>query len=106
MASARCLSHVTASIQFMAVILPYTTRRSRYWRVALNAATSSGVPTAVPVAPSAMRLSRPVSTLLGLSLPEDGYHGPNESFAWGQAEGGMLTFVRYFERACALARKG
>jgi len=45
-------------------------------------------------------------TLLGLSLPEDGYHGPNESFAWGQAEGGMLTFVRYFERAATLARKG
>jgi len=42
-------------------------------------------------------------TLLGLSLPEDGYHGPNESFAWGQARGGMLTFVRYFEQLAALA---
>ena len=44
-------------------------------------------------------------TLLGLSLPEDGYHGPNESFAWGQARGGMLTFVRYFERLAALGRR-
>ena len=44
-------------------------------------------------------------TLLGLSLPEDGYHGPNESFAWGQAHGGMLTFVRYFERLAALGRR-
>jgi acetylornithine deacetylase/succinyl-diaminopimelate desuccinylase-like protein len=41
-------------------------------------------------------------TLLGLSLPEDGYHGPNESYAWGQGRGGMLTFVRYFERLAAL----
>ena len=44
-------------------------------------------------------------TLLGLSLPEDGYHGPNESYAWGQAQGGMLTFVRYFERLAALGRR-
>jgi acetylornithine deacetylase/succinyl-diaminopimelate desuccinylase-like protein len=44
-------------------------------------------------------------TLLGLSLPEDGYHGPNESFAWGQARGGMLTFVRYFERLAGLGRR-
>jgi acetylornithine deacetylase/succinyl-diaminopimelate desuccinylase-like protein len=43
-------------------------------------------------------------TLLGLSLPEDGYHGPNESYAWGQARGGMMTFVRYFERLAALGR--
>jgi acetylornithine deacetylase/succinyl-diaminopimelate desuccinylase-like protein len=42
-------------------------------------------------------------TLLGLSLPEDGYHGPNESFAWGQAQGGMLTFVRYFEQLSSLS---
>jgi len=42
-------------------------------------------------------------TLLGLSLPADGYHGPNESFAWGQARGGMLTFVRYLERVATLS---
>ena len=34
--------------------------------------------------------------LLGLSLPEDGYHAINESFAWSQAAGGMELFVRYF----------
>jgi acetylornithine deacetylase/succinyl-diaminopimelate desuccinylase-like protein len=45
-------------------------------------------------------------TLLGLSLPEDGYHGPNESFAWGQARGGMLSFVRYFEHLARLGRRG
>ncbi len=43
-------------------------------------------------------------TLLGLSLPEDGYHGPNESFAWGQGRGGMLTFMRYFERVAGIGR--
>ena len=45
-------------------------------------------------------------TLLGMSLPEDGYHGPNESYAWSQARGGMLTFVRYFERLAALHARG
>jgi acetylornithine deacetylase/succinyl-diaminopimelate desuccinylase-like protein len=34
---------------------------------------------------------------IGLSLPEHGYHGPNEFFDFGQAFGGIKTFVRYFE---------
>lgn len=34
---------------------------------------------------------------LGLSLPEHGYHAPNENFDWGQASGGMKMFVRYFD---------
>ena len=34
---------------------------------------------------------------LGLSLPEHGYHAPNENFDWGQAEGGMVAFANYFE---------
>jgi acetylornithine deacetylase/succinyl-diaminopimelate desuccinylase-like protein len=34
---------------------------------------------------------------LGLSLPEHGYHAPNENFDWGQASGGMRMFARYFE---------
>jgi hypothetical protein len=34
---------------------------------------------------------------LGLSLPEHGYHAPNENFDWGQASGGMRAFVKYFE---------
>ena len=33
---------------------------------------------------------------LGLSLPEHGYHAPNEQFDWGQAMGGMRAFVSYF----------
>jgi acetylornithine deacetylase/succinyl-diaminopimelate desuccinylase-like protein len=37
-------------------------------------------------------------TLLGISLPEHGYHGPDEFFDWGQAAGGMAMFVRFFER--------
>lgn len=40
--------------------------------------------------------------LLGLSLPEHSYHGPDEHFDWGQASGGMRTFVHYFERVAAL----
>jgi acetylornithine deacetylase/succinyl-diaminopimelate desuccinylase-like protein len=36
--------------------------------------------------------------LLGLSLPEDGYHAINESFSWRQAAGGVELFVRYFAR--------
>jgi acetylornithine deacetylase/succinyl-diaminopimelate desuccinylase-like protein len=33
---------------------------------------------------------------LGLSLPEHGYHAPNEFFDWGQASGGMRAFAHYF----------
>lgn len=34
---------------------------------------------------------------IGLSLPEHGYHAPNEFYDWQQASGGMRTFARYFE---------
>jgi acetylornithine deacetylase/succinyl-diaminopimelate desuccinylase-like protein len=33
---------------------------------------------------------------LGLSLPEHGYHAPNEYFDWGQASGGIKAFAAYF----------
>ena len=35
---------------------------------------------------------------LGLSLPEHGYHAPNENYDWRQASGGMLAFADYFRR--------
>ena len=41
---------------------------------------------------------------LGLSLPEHGYHAPNEYFDWGQASGGMKAFVHYFEELSKLER--
>ncbi len=41
-------------------------------------------------------LAAPI-VFLGLSLPEHGYHAPNEHFDWGQASSGMKMFVRYFE---------
>jgi acetylornithine deacetylase/succinyl-diaminopimelate desuccinylase-like protein len=34
---------------------------------------------------------------LGLSLPEHGYHAPNENYDWEQASGGIPMFARYFE---------
>ena len=34
---------------------------------------------------------------LGLSLPEHGYHAPNENYDWEQASGGMVAFARYFQ---------
>ncbi|MDE3118554.1 MAG: M20/M25/M40 family metallo-hydrolase [Nitrospirota bacterium] len=34
---------------------------------------------------------------MGLSLPEHGYHAPNEYFDWGQASGGMQALAAYFE---------
>ena len=40
---------------------------------------------------------------LPLSLPEHGYHAPNERFDWKQARGGIEAFARTFE---VLARKG
>jgi acetylornithine deacetylase/succinyl-diaminopimelate desuccinylase-like protein len=38
---------------------------------------------------------------IGLSLPEHGYHAPNENYDWGQASGGMMAFARYFELLAA-----
>lgn len=38
---------------------------------------------------------------IGLSLPEHGYHAPNENFDWEQASGGMVAFAAYLhELAC------
>jgi acetylornithine deacetylase/succinyl-diaminopimelate desuccinylase-like protein len=34
---------------------------------------------------------------LDLSLPDHGYHAPNENFEWAQAQGGMLAFARLVE---------
>jgi hypothetical protein len=34
---------------------------------------------------------------LGLSLPEHGYHAPNENYDWQQASGGIAAFVKYFD---------
>jgi acetylornithine deacetylase/succinyl-diaminopimelate desuccinylase-like protein len=42
---------------------------------------------------------------LGLSLPEHGYHAPNERFDWGQASGGMKAFVKYFEEVSRISVK-
>ena len=39
---------------------------------------------------------------LGLSLPEHGYHAPNENYDWGQAEGGMAAFADYFRRVAEI----
>jgi acetylornithine deacetylase/succinyl-diaminopimelate desuccinylase-like protein len=39
---------------------------------------------------------------LGLSLPEHGYHAPNENYDWQQAAGGMAAFAKYFETVAAL----
>ena len=41
---------------------------------------------------------------LGLSLPEHGYHAPNENFDWQQASGGMIAFAKYFEEIANLPR--
>jgi acetylornithine deacetylase/succinyl-diaminopimelate desuccinylase-like protein len=42
-------------------------------------------------------LGAPV-VFLGLSLPEHGYHAPNEFFDWEQAEGGIAAFAYFFEQ--------
>lgn len=39
---------------------------------------------------------------LGLSLPEHGYHAPNENYDWQQASGGMVAFAKYFEEVSEL----
>ena len=47
------------------------------------------------------RLLRREVVLLGLSLPEDGYHAVDESFAWSQAARGIELFYRYFAQLAA-----
>jgi acetylornithine deacetylase/succinyl-diaminopimelate desuccinylase-like protein len=42
---------------------------------------------------------------LGLSLPEHGYHAPNENYDWRQASGGMAAFGKYFEEVAGLANR-
>ena len=39
---------------------------------------------------------------MGLSLPDHGYHAPNENFDWGQAGGGMVAFAKLFEEMAAV----
>ena len=41
---------------------------------------------------------------LGLSLPEHGYHAPNENYDWQQASGGMAAFAEYFRLAGEMGR--
>jgi acetylornithine deacetylase/succinyl-diaminopimelate desuccinylase-like protein len=38
---------------------------------------------------------------MGLSLPEHGYHAPNENYDWTQASGGIAAFARFFEEIAA-----
>lgn len=42
---------------------------------------------------------------LGLSLPEHGYHAPNEHFDWRQASGGMRAFATYFKQLAGRGAK-
>lgn len=48
------------------------------------------------IVPMSESLGVPVY-FMGLSLPEDSYHGPDESFRWRQIEGGIKSYVKYFE---------
>ena len=50
------------------------------------------------------RILRAPVVLLGLSLPEHGYHAVNENFDWGQASRGMEMFCRYFTRLAKIPR--
>ena len=41
----------------------------------------------------------------GASLPEHGYHAPNEYFDWGQASGGMKAFVHYLAELAKMEKR-
>jgi Acetylornithine deacetylase/Succinyl-diaminopimelate desuccinylase and related deacylases len=51
------------------------------------------------------RILRAPVVLLGLSLPEHGYHAINENFDWGQASHGMEMFCRYFAKLAEIPRR-
>ena len=42
---------------------------------------------------------------IGLSLPEHGYHAPNENYDWRQARGGMLAFAEYLRRCGEIGKR-
>ncbi len=42
---------------------------------------------------------------MGLSLPEHGYHAPNEYYDWGQASGGMKAFAHYFSELAKMGKR-
>ena len=42
---------------------------------------------------------------LGLSLPEHGYHAPNEYYDWGLASGGMRAFAHYFSKLAQMGKR-
>ena len=42
---------------------------------------------------------------IGLSLPEHGYHGPNEHYDWGQASGGIKAIVKYLSEVSAIKKQ-
>ena len=42
---------------------------------------------------------------MGLSLPEHGYHAPNEYFDWGQASGGLKAFAHYFAELAKMGKR-
>jgi acetylornithine deacetylase/succinyl-diaminopimelate desuccinylase-like protein len=48
-------------------------------------------------------LKAPV-VFMGLSLPDHGYHAPNENFDWGQAGGGMVAFAKLLEEVASRPR--
>ena len=51
------------------------------------------------------RVLRAPVHFLGLSLPEHGYHAPNECFDWRQAEGGIASFAKYFDEVARLGAR-
>ncbi|HUG54155.1 MAG TPA: M20/M25/M40 family metallo-hydrolase [Vicinamibacteria bacterium] len=50
-------------------------------------------------------LAAPI-VFMGLSLPDHGYHAPNENYDGGQAGGGMVAFAKFFEEVAAIPRAG
>jgi acetylornithine deacetylase/succinyl-diaminopimelate desuccinylase-like protein len=52
------------------------------------------------------RVLRSPVLFLGLSLPEHGYHAPNENFDWEQASGGMVAFAKLLAELAALGKSG
>jgi len=104
-----------AKVEFEAALEPYITNtRGPYIQAAARAMeqtfgkrpalTREGGSIGAVVTMS--KILRKEVVLLGLSLPEDGYHAINESFAWSQAAAGIELFFRYFQQLAALGRAG
>jgi acetylornithine deacetylase/succinyl-diaminopimelate desuccinylase-like protein len=104
-------AHPDTQVTFVAGLEPYLENPAGHY----TAAASEAVEFGFGLKPVLIREGGSIGTLtsftrhlhvpvvlMGLSLPEHGYHAPNEYFEWRQARGGIKMFAKYFANIASL----